>query len=724
MLTTIRVDQPFPIIRATVPLDGSIRWTPESCPFVMRDGTGRALTTQWELVVGGQQDWRDVRVAEVFAIAPPNAPLHATYTLELASPAPRDTAIHPGPWARKLAATGGLAILVDGSPEVFSPAGRFRSGPCATTLEFVSAHAFCWVTVFDGLDVAWLDLVVHNGRPGQPDWFFDQLALATSSSMGFASSWPEPQIVNSADGSQLILVPARTDGKLHGLEQRGWRIFQGALHDRSPAAVLVAQAMAGGAGFGVADSWTKVDAYQPQAMRLPNLAYRANELRSTLRTGWAQISAALASGAPFGMGTTEGGRLDWRHPWGHKYGGITGGGYRYQWHGVEVASCGEFAGVLELRARLRMIADRSPIAIIGDDGGPELLEDWLTATGAPRGGWRMRSDTALFHSDGAFGWSAAPPMVSPAQIPAEFTELQTYTPIDFQHADRSQKPAESLVYLVNDPIARWWVNMTAELWRMSRFTDGRMQGDWTSSRAKPGVGVSVGRADGHGWSNAAAANAFARTPHRQRWSSWFTKFVETLLAAQMPNGLYRRDFANKEAKTAPFGNGTRANWAITKGTEEALLAFALTGVSRSCELPGALEQLAEESVDRWSIDGIWKFLAEPAGAPTKWSDYVGVVPVTWHQDANGYWVPTLGVPTSDAVAAVRVGGDRTELMSPVGCAMLLRKKRAAALAPEQSAAAKQWAANAPDVLAWMKKQSLYNLQLDDCAPLHAALEFP
>lgn len=724
MQQSIRVDQPFPIIRATVPLDGTIPWTADRCPFVLKTAAGVELVTQWEQVAGEPEDWRRVRVAEVLAIAPPNVTGPATYKLELANKPRRDTGAKPGAWARRLAADGGLGLYVDGVAPPFQQLARYRSGPCAVTIALSAPHAFAWLTVYEDLDVAWLDLVVHNAEPGRPDWAFHELGLVGAvPPLAFEPAWHEPGLA-PLPGGWLALVRARADGKMHGLEQRGWRVFQGALHDNAPANLALAQALVAGGGWGVSDAWDKVDAYQPHAMRLPKLGYRAPEMRTTLRNGWNAIAAALQSGAPFGMGSTQGGRLDWRHPWGPYYGGVTGGSYRHQWCGVEIAASGEFAGIRELRARLRMIADRSSIAIVRADGRAAQLEDWILSTGQAKGGWRMSASDATFHVDGAFGWSTAQSTIPPAAIAPEFQQLLQFAPIDFQHADRAQKPAEALVYLANDPIARWWVGMSAELWKMARFTDNRLAGDLAHTQQSPAHGGTVGRADGHGWSNAAAAFAFGRAAHRTRWLTWFETFAKTLVDGQMPNGLFRADWGNKAAKTAPFGNGNLAAWGITKGTEEALVAAALFAVARSVPLAAGLDARAIESVDRWTVDGLWKFLAGAGSAPGTFSDYVGVLPITWTTNQAGYPVAHPGEPLlADATNVVRLAVDRTEIASPLGCAMLMRKLHGVAPAPEQLLALKEYTLGAIDALAWMRSQSLYKLELDDCAPAHAALDF-
>lgn len=721
-LANVEVARTAPVVRATVPLDPPLTWSGVACPLVLVDEQGTELETQWEAVTFAPEllgDRLQVRVAEVIGRLPEGSTA-TKFSVEFRDRALRDKLAMPTGLARALCTNGALSLVIDGRPEAFRISDkRFRNGSVAVTLKLESPRAFGWLTVFDGLDVALLDLVVHNALPDASEFYFDSLSLQSSlPPLHFLSAWHEPDVGYDVGGT-VALVRPRVDGKLHALEQRGVRIFQGALHDASPSAVALARELVTGAGWGVADSWTRIDAYQPHAQRVPDLRYRKAELFAACSQNWIAISGALVAGTPYGMGVATGGRLDWRHPWGHQYGGVTGGGNRFQWSGVDVLASGAPAGLLELRARLRMILDRQPVAIVQPDGPPEVVEHWENGDGTPRAGWRMSAADATFHSDGAFGWSKAPhALPAGREVCAEHTALMAYSPIDWQHHDRATKPAESLAWLSNDPIARWWVEMAAELWRMSQFTDKRLENLAAATAARGGVGLQVGRADGHGWENAAAANALKGWLWRATWQPWFERFAVAMVTAQMPNGLFQfLPVHNKNNQAAPFGDGKRAFWVTAKGTEEALLAGALVAVSRSVRLPDDVARAATEAVDRWSIYGVWFFLGNGAAAPAGFTDYVAVRPVTWMGNNA-----ILGDPISDPAAAMRKNVDSSELLSPVGCAMLERVRNGRPVAHEQRLVASAVCNGAGDPLAWMKTQTLYKLQLDDCAPAHAALQ--
>lgn len=729
MQATIRVRRAGRVIRATIPIDPPIPWTASSCPFELVTEAGEVLETQWEPVAfapgATPGDASLVRVAELLAIAPNQSAGPATYTVHREDRPTREQTATPASWARRLLQPGGLELVVDGERVPFSIGARYRSGPVAVTVAIHAPHAFGWLTVYEGLDVAWLDLVVHNAEPKSREWYFDELGLAASVPPLHFEPASRERDVGSAQAGQLALVRARADGALHALEQRGWRVFQGVLHDGAPSSKVLAQQLVGEDGWGVASTWTAVDAYQPHALRIPNLHYRLGELATKCRADWAAIDGALANGTAFGMGVKGAGRLDWRHPWGPEYGGVTGGGDRFQWSAVHVLACGEPEGLRELRARLRMIADRSAVAIVKHTGRPIVLEDWLTAAGAPMGNWRMSAADANFHVDGAFGWTAAAPIVPAGRtVCPEHAALRKFAPIDFQHADRATKAAESLVWLTNCPIARWWVTMSAELWRMSEFTyDGKPNASAPSSQL--GHGTGVGRADGHGWCNAAAAFAISRQAWRERWAPWFARFARRMVDGQMPNGLFQfLPVTSKACKDAPFGNGQLASWCTAKGTEEALLAGALFAIARSVALPEGLAAASIAAVDRWSIDGVYRYLGQGASS-SSFSAYVAVRPVTWSTNPKGQLVANIGAPVNDPAAALRAGSDSSELLSPVGCAMLERVRTGRSIAVEQvRVASKVFGMQLADPLVQMRTVTLHKLNLDDCSPAHAALALP
>lgn len=702
---TVRVSGP--IVHATVPLDPGHEWNTRACPLAIERADGTRLVTQWESVT----QWPgtdDVRVAELFAVDPFADGSPYTYTVvESSQP---DERVRCGPFAA-LWRDAPPVFVWDGTAQQSTYVGvPIRSGSVAYTQRFYGPHVFGWTTVYAGLDVVELHLIAHNGEPRTPTLYFDSLAIRDVG--GFESFAPEP--VASLSGVELQLVPPRPDGRLNWIEQRGWRRWHLVLHDGTEASV--ARAIASGAGFGVSDQWTRVGAYQAHGVPLPMLTpAQVGQAASKCVNDWILIRNALNAGTPFGMGATAtdgAGRLWFRHPWGQKYGGVTGGAYRYQFAGLEVALTGQPEGLLELDARFRMLADREPVLIVDARGNPQRLEAWLDANGRPKGGWRISSADAKFDDDGGaagLGWSKALSPIDPSLVAPDVATLAQFAPMDWQHHERAHQVAVSLAWLANDPSAKWAVAQYAELWRWREF--GRLQSLLAQARAAPGLGTTIGREDGHGFSVAAAAYALGNDTWRARWRQPFADFVELCALATMPNGCVQ-NLNNKNNKKPPFGTSTQGDWTLSKGTETALIDGGLGAIA------GAEPELAAPVaavLRRHVIDGLLGYhwnggLA--GGAP---SDYVGVRPIVWSGATFTY-----GAPHTDPATAPRLGADLTEVSVAAGL-LAWAELRAGAITPETLGLARRLCGNSPP-LAWMQSKSLYQLELDDRAPLYSALQ--
>lgn len=262
-----------------------------------------------------------------------------------------------------------------------------RSGPVAVTRRFFAQGFTGWLTAYTGVDALELSLVMHNGHPGSPDLFFDSIELSGPTAVeAVESSAPAPAAyLPRPVGGRLLLVAPRADGYAHALAQRGAHVWRLAFASSSGTGPGEARALASAGGWCSVDAWERVDAFAAAALRLPDLEYRAAALAKDVRAEWATMRGALAAGSPIGIAAGPG-RLDWQHAWNPKYGGVTGGGFRRQWHGVELAATSEPDGVLTLQARMALIMDRHAVAIVTPNGMPIDVDDWCDPAGLPRGG--------------------------------------------------------------------------------------------------------------------------------------------------------------------------------------------------------------------------------------------------------------------------------------------------------------------------------------------------
>jgi|GEM_PF-3616886 len=714
--------RPGPILRCTLPVAQGERIkfaAGVASPWTVTAPSGAALRTQWESVA----TWPDgsARIVELLAVdldvTTGAARVLAPGEYVVSRVASTDGRPRPGPWAASWAAGAAPTLWVDGEARAASWSSVWhRSGPVAVTRRFFAQGFTGWLTAYSGVDALELSLVMHNGHPGSPDWFFDSIEMSGPTPVGVVESAapaPAPHSPRVANG-RLVLVAPRADGFAHALVQRGAHAWRVALSGGSGTGPGEARALATAGGWCAVDSWERVDAYAAAALRLPDLSYRAAALASDLRAEWGTLRSALANGAPVGIAAGPG-RLDWQHGWNPKYGGVTGGGFRRQWHGVELAATSEPDGLLTMQARLALIMDRHAVAIVQPNGMPIDADAWCDHAGNPRG-WSMSAASARFDgtSDGPFGFAAVQSVNAGARTPPELATFKqpisgssaagAYSPIDFQHWDRALCDAEALVWLANDPAAAWWLRMNAETWRMSMLSKGRLAGALAGVKARPAWGSPWGRAHGHGLRFASVAFAIGDKGWRARWGGLLADCADVIAEGQTPSGFLRRDEASKNLAGPPFDG----QYALSKGTEEALLANGALGLARSA---GVRSADLVDAVDRWATDALWVYLwngGKAGGSPT---DYVGIAPKGGPPFALG----TAGT-------APRRNADREEVASPLGSAILLRKLRGVAPTLGQVLAEQRWCGGAASPLLWMQTQTAYKLLLDDCAPLHAAAQ--
>lgn len=714
--------RPGPVLRCTVPVAESERLAFEAgaaSPWTVTSLAGVALLTQWESVA----TWPDgsARIVELLAVdldamtggARPLAP--GEYVISRV--ASRDGRTRPGPWAASWIAGAAPTLWVDGEPRAATWSSAWhRSGPVAVTRRFFAQNFVGWLTAYSGVDALELQLILHNGHPGSPDLFFDSIEISGPTAVEVVeSSAPAPAAyLPRPVGGRALLVAPRADGYAHALAQRGAHVWRLALAGAGSAGTGEARSLAAAGGWCSVDSWERVDAYAAAALRLPDLEYRAAALASDVRAEWATLRGALASGSPVGIAAGPG-RLDWQHAFNPKYGGVTGGGFRRQWHGVELAATSEPDGVLTLQARMGLMMDRCAVAIVQPNGMPIDVREWCDAAGAPRG-WAVSAADARFDgkSDGPFGFAAVSSVNAGARTPPELAQFKqpiagsstsgAYSPIDFQHWDRALCDAEALVQLANDPLAAWWLRMNVTTWEMSMRSKGRLAGALAGVEARPAWGSPWGRAHGHGLRFASMAFAIGDRGWRAQWSPLLNDCAEVIVAGQTASGFLRRDESSKNLLGPPFDS----QYALSKGTEEALLANGALGLARSA---GVRSVELVDAVDRWATDALWGYLWNAGAAGGSPTDYVAIAP------KGG---PPFAL--SGAATAPRRNADREEIASPLGSAILLRKLRGASPTLGQVLAAQRWCGGSADPLVWMQSQTAYKLLLDDCAPLHAAAQ--
>ena len=689
VVSTIRVAQPSQIVHATVPLPDGYAWSGTGSPFSVVNPDGSNAPTQWERVAWSPKG--EVRVAELIAQVQPATSYSVVVRAQRDNVAPRLTA-----FARQLVGVAPV-ITIDGvSTATQWRASNDRDGLVGVSRQFYGPHLFGWVSAFNGQEFVTVDLVFHDGEQASPPLFFSALSIEIAAGASVVYGIPEPLSVGN------VLVAPRQDGKLNFMEQRGRREFRIAIaaagHEAEAKAVLL------GAGWGVASTWTSVPGFQAQQMVLADLSHLSTQLAPRLRTDWAKIDQAVIAGTSFGIGTipglqpgapnAQGTRVGYRHPFGSKYGGITGGGMIDQWRGMELAECGEPQGLLALQLEHRMITDRQAVGLYGPDGSPVRPEDYVDSTGHPLGGWSLSPVDGRFDAgkDGVFAFAShSAPGVSPGLIPADYNELLSYSPIDYQHAVRRYSSSQCLVWLANDMIARRELILHARLWCGAMWSQHRLDGELAQDTATPGHGTDWGRAAGWNWNNVATAYAIAVPQVRADLAPYIDKALRVYLASQMVNGIWQANSTNKEAQKPPFNS----NYATEQTIELGITAHAVMGILGSFPLSPAMASDARVAVIRAGRDGVWRYLWNPAGGLTggTWQ-FVAVRPA-----------PFSAAPFATLPAGLNSGSNDT---FQVGSTLAYARALSPA-DPELPVAIKAYTQNAPNALAWFKSQAFNNL---------------
>lgn len=700
-LSTIRVAQPHRIVRATVPLETPVLLRSGRSPFTVYNSLGEALETQTELCALAS-DNRSARIVEILAIDP--SVCGGTYRVDAAPQG--DGRPKLTPWAETQMASP--PVFQSGSVTLatkWANDGAYtRTGDVCVTRRFYGSHVVGWVTAYAGEDFVEVAFELHNAEPGSARCFFPDLRIIGDDSDGIEPLVPEPGFI----GRQLI--PARSDGNWHYLRQRQVRQFRFLLHRLS--ADVSAMAYARGAGFGVSDQWTKLEAWGPGSLRLPSLpAPMLNNMRGWLTSEWARIRDSFVTGAAIDLGLSlQLGRIGIGHTTGSSYGGVTGGGGRtlYDPAGVKTALTGEPAGLRALHGTSMQIAYRMPM-LLDAKGRVCELEDWLDSSGAPRGGWAMSAADCRFDSaggvvgarDGAFGFHARRFEV-PTGITfdvLEETQMAGIAPVDYQHYVRASDVFESLALLSNDPMAKHTLRGLAEAHRMSMRTSNRLEGEAAWIDANPGRATSWGRGHGHGYDAQAMAYLFSGRRWRERRAPELRRFADAVIRAQASNGCVQSTRGHKGANDPPMDG----LYGVQASTEATIVADAVNGI---ITLLDGSPRAADAFVVRCAVEGFALYHEGASGPPMRW---VAV---------NG----KLRTDPPFSVSPVSHSPDHSEVAVVYGLALLACKRDGVTPPPPLVDAIKRNCGNAPDPRAWMLNQSFYNLSIDDRLALLTALE--
>lgn len=514
------------LIRVNVPVASAGTYT-------LQDRNGRALPTQTGIVTRAPNG--GPRMVEVLALAdtgPGEFALVAGASPDgPAQPADVDlglrTVDHAG---TTYAATDATSTLTRTGPVATTEERRgwLRSPMGATLLGYILAE-----TQVAGADYILADLVVHNGPvPVAGDAYLRDLRVEIPTGYVVTHLLPHPWA-----GPDGTLIRANPDGTFHAMLQKQATEFRFAVHRPGDTRALAALRLE---GFGVcvpgAGLWSPQNPatpwYFPQALPMPTLTanFDAYPYDMTL----AGMQSALANGSALPAGQNAGAAGPY-HPFGSSYGGVTGGNVIWQWDGLGALLTGRSDKLAEIMAYHRGITDRHRTAIF-DSRGAVQRADAL----AP--GWKVAATPALMWNgkEGPLNWKAAnqwryDAVAAMGKLPSYDSYLRGFESLDFQHLVRRTSASMALVWLCNDSIGRWTLELEAEWARMYALEtgEGELAAAILKSQQYPGKGGNGGRE--HGWIRFAIAAQY-QVSHDPRLLGWMQADLAHLERAQLPSG--------------------------------------------------------------------------------------------------------------------------------------------------------------------------------------------
>ena len=462
--------------------------------------------------------------------------------------------------------SSGLLYRRDSEHAVLMPVAP-QGGAAATLPHAMGVQAF--VTRYAHTNALRLDLHVHNAFTGRDandpsddvlgDLVFDQLELLLPSGWAAVASVADPFLGTGVDdGAQYLLPLVRNQGQdaLHVLPQL--RRFQRRVVIAPVAELEVARALAAeeGLAFVVPEPisagarrfswWNKLTArYWPQKTALPlwDDATVASQ-RSALASTYSTIAAIVETGGTSATGyPVSSGVLGWAHPWGPTTGSMTGGDEIWLWDGADIASARSLEGLRLAQLRMRMYTSRQPNVLFERDGAPMTLDGCtLQGTNGPympiawfNGPLLSSGDPLGLASADSTQYTLAG---AQARLPIYNQYIRSYKPVDYQHYVRHVRTLKTLVWLANDPLARFELEAQAEAWRMAYpHVPLNQQGvavvtsflaDRRHVDAHPGQGLDFGRGEGWGLDTLVAWYAVAPPERRSVLQRDFARIVELL----------------------------------------------------------------------------------------------------------------------------------------------------------------------------------------------------
>ncbi len=566
-----------------------------------------------------------------------------------------------------------VQIKSSGSLMPINPVG----GSQGTLPHLFGAQAY--IGTWSAEAVLTLDLRLHNGHDGRTTdpsndalgtFYFEDVVVRVPSGYTLLQAFEDPKFgANSTSGgfTRFSVVAPEPGGKLHVFPRQAQFHRRLAIAPNNAIARARALLEQGGLGFvqratnasGVAlYSWWNLATARwfPQSFQLPSLAHVGVEtLRAKFANDLAAHSAVMASGASFGNYPIESPRLGWAHPWGIGYGGMTGGVEINIVDGVALVEAASVAGVRHAQLTHRMNSDRQNSVLVGADGEPSRVSDWVVAMPVPH----VPFSYYMKHvgSTDPFGWKVAPTfqvdaVVAQGRAPAYEAALIAYQSHDMQHLIRYTRVAKTLAWVSNDSLAKDDLLQQAELFRLSFHPYANSPTgatDGTGLRAKqdfaatyPNRGLALGRGEGWGIDVSSAAYATADPAWRTAVYPWFAQIALVLNDGIVPCSGHLQAQVNTKVLEGKYRSA--------QTYEDAILQNAMAG---------AIETVfrGKSSAHAALIDDVFVLTLQAMIGPIKWSSAPFPGPrhmysVGPKEAAQGVWCKLSNVPSDGILQTV------------------------------------------------------------------------
>lgn len=521
---------------------------------------------------------------------------------------------------------------------VMKPVSPDKNSHTGTLDHMFGVHSY--ITTYTDEDVISIDLRLNNGPSGKDKQnlidnpnhrlYFESLRLLVPTGWTVLQAFDDPSYGQPYPEGPMTAQPLVTplsSGRLHMFPVQGQmerRLVLTPIGNEARAREVLEERALAFVTKGVNPqgqplwSWWNASTanYFPQRHTLPDLSHLgAVACRSKMNGQLNKFSKIMLQGSNPNAYPIHTQRLGWAHPWGVKYGGMTGGGEIYVYAGMTTAWGASNSGYRMAQLRHRMYTDRQPNALYNKNGDPTTLADWITQGPSFKYVY-MNFYMKLLKGNDPFGFKISPKfqsnyVASTSGQPSYQSDLLAHDSIDMQHLIRYTHSPKILAWLGNDAMSKDDLLMQAELVRLSYHdfynspggaaTVSGLLADIQFVGQHPGRGFSFGRGEGWGMDVMAASYALGTPAWRSAAMPWFSIVVDTVLRGQSRCSGVIQSIVSSKMFT---------NYRARQSIESAIVENALWGVRAT--VFSKVDKLTSRNIDMIMAASLRAMIKAPA----------------------------------------------------------------------------------------------------------------